>query len=1616
MKNSQELFSYPIVVIESIWPKLPEEAPKLVGPKNNEETKNAYLYSETQNAFSGYFKVIPLNVSSIQVNSTKDGHNFDITFDPSYVYVQVNPQYISRDLYSYIVRNSFQYTKSKDKNSDPNMLRDDVQDINYLSGILEGYSKSAMERDDGKFSGFEYYFIPGNVISKFINEMDTVTIFLTQDLGIFDQSELIKLAGGSFSRMREADVLTGTKTLTDLGITKPLDLKSLAFTSIAEKLQGFRSLLTNNSIGKYSFVYKDRSEISMGYNIQSLSPTVYFTESVVDEANKEGLGVAYLKREDTKDQEIANINKAIRNLKEGSDITMTLGLFGSVISDFIYTKLKNIPDVAESGKVDKNKYLVSTKGDIIAHYDTSISSTLSWSLHKSLSILFNEIVDISAAKESNAESFKKQIVENLIKTAAIDLYIQNYYPAIYTEILQTLFDFSVTKRIPDRNDQDGSFRYVEDAILNLKKMFVASKAQANALLFKDITAIDYFRGLEDFFTYVIKPIALKDIENVDSETLISSVTLDRIFKDSNLSKSVKALDSLKFPVSCETPYFVLNGHITKISDTSSVGADSYDRSISISGAGFELPMQTHQIFLDSYNISQQALFMPMQKWTLSNATPIAAALSILALHLPDYPQFFRRDFTTSTSTLDLDLAKILRDQRNYNVYRQTFAYFVEKGTVLMKKPAVQNSEYFILAPIHYIDRSYLRIIKSTFDTTLIATNQIMTEQRTISDGSVADNLRGFLSSSSMYSFFIDEFGTLKLRFEPSAVTQTNSTILSPPITDKTLISAGLMSEQDQIYNVVEILPKPFSGTSESAKSLVVSRATPPDVVSAYSLYKPVDFKDYMNSNNANSFTNLLNFLRVVYIVYIGAVEEIVNDWNKTYSKEWFVTIKLPAIRPKKLTYDQLRDAFDPSYETAAEKKKKAEEAAKAKAEADQAEKAVQARASVTTTTTVKKAVTFQDVCADPSAGTEEEEPTNSKQFTTAEQKRLAKEKDKASSKKEMITDAAYTYLYDTSESAGDFVKEYVNIFHDFQFTRTATGYAVIPMKLKAGAPFESYTVSPGFHPELRPTLGTNFLYESYLRYMVSAAIQANSYIKELRETSLESLDVIIRLMATFAFIGVKPEDLKYNATPNKQTDVLLPLDKITNEEGYISNYISWVVKNTTIFYYPKTLSETVSVEGGALEERQSRRLPYSNFRLQEFNPKNISADFFRYGLRRIQQDDFYSSTNTLTDFRAETVRKLHEYPMKTANLTLLLNPMYKVGNTVLFASEHSPNNKGTYINAGLKNMLDDVFNSINSKNLSQSAEDAENSNDPRNYNLILRVDDLIKNPEDPVYVKNNPTFAKLTDFPDTRQITEAKVIEHFKAASDFILDKRRNKKSLPIPSDAYVPLLGIYQTNNKAVQKYLDILVRFNGAPVEFDQGDSPKVNYLNKFGANVKGSYISLYEELEESIINVYKSVYGSNYNPDDFNYVTNLLRPQNYHVYQYHINTLSHSWAFGATAKTTIAGNFGIPALMTYVPDTIDQDFGMHVVGYCLTRGPNFYFDEHGTENEKIKKDNAAYKFSQMQLIKEEQFYKSKYRYNLGYILEKIRRRYLMPNIYGSLLSFTNGPSKITSQEFTR
>lgn len=60
-----------------------------------------------------------------------------------------------------------------------------------------------------------------------------------------------------------------------------------------------------------------------------------------------------------------------------------------------------------------------------------------------------------------------------------------------------------------------------------------------------------------------------------------------------------------------------------------------------------------------------------------------------------------------------------------------------------------------------------------------------------------------------------------------------------------------------------------------------------------------------------------------------------------------------------------------------------------------------------------------------------------------------------------------------------------------------------------------------------------------------------------------------------------------------------------------------------------------------------------------------APEFYRYGLRYMQLSDFYGAAQQLSQSKAETLLSFYKDPLKRAEVSILGNPSYRVGNTVI---------------------------------------------------------------------------------------------------------------------------------------------------------------------------------------------------------------------------------------------------------------------------------------------------------------------------------------------------------------
>lgn len=465
--------------------------------------------------------------------------------------------------------------------------------------------------------------------------------------------------------------------------------------------------------------------------------------------------------------------------------------------------------------------------------------------------------------------------------------------------------------------------------------------------------------------------------------------------------------------------------------------------------------------------------------------------------------------------------------------------------------------------------------------------------------------------------------------------------------------------------------------------------------------------------------------------------------------------------------------------------------------------------------------------------------------------------------------------------------------------------------------------SPG--PSTPLVYTTNGLFVWNLSTILLSHIDASKEIEEALQASIITnkpdwlfVDSIkgsairswISMLSTLAVLGVNPN----NAT-----------QLIVNNET-----IKTILRNSSLYINSRSVT-TTSDSPHIPSDPNQKSLPYSTVEIQDIAPENTSSQLYKYGLRINRMSDIYLATLNLTKFRAEFIRRVHENPIRTANLKIIGNPRYKIGSTVLVTSKENVDSRMSYITEGLKKTLHDVFGSADYER------------------LFINTDS--------VFIEESSEYSNIFG---TYEISEDTIKQHFIDAIDFILSASESK-SVPITS--YVPTLGIYSTGNQKVNEYLDLLIRL--AMPDYQEKDIRE---------RIRKRLLVLIGELAEEI-------FGED-NIFNRNKILSILHPQTYLAAQYYVASVNNSWSLSNFYSTSLSLDYGQAVMLVTA--------GENVVGYVLIESPAMLYNIKGFENEVIVKDNPLYLSLVNQVALTDSFYKNTSRYSAMESIDRIKYKY--------------------------
>lgn len=1612
-KKPREIYTYALAVFESIFPRISngigDEKPKLVGPSSG--ANSAFQYAGNQNEFGGYYKVVPMNVLQLITNSTGTGHRFNITLDPSFVYVELDPLSVSPEVITYFRDNAVRsIVTGEDSEARATKIEELEGMERFFIGMMDGFSREEIESDgvNKRPRNVLQYVLPGELFANLVSEMDTVSIFIINDLANFNESDMFKIFGGSFSRLNEFDVSQRSRTLTQLGIIPTAEfLSQRNLSSPSTQVSLLRSFISNTglyafntSLGRFNTPYQPgRSEEGRNNSRDNENERL---EQIIDDMRKFG------QQGPTSSPRDPSIRSMMGKLTVhfGEEFTKMYGA--------------NI----EGNNQDVFNELINEVND---YYDSNTleSQMFSWTLYKTVEHSLANTLGGDEVGTTGLPGLNDTSVDAMRNAILFDLILSNQYPDVYSRLSSA---------------SDDEF----DAILQEATNAVSNDYDLN------IEPEAYTAGLNQFSDAVS---AMYDAIENETNLIRSEYDLDDLgitdFSEHGEVMQVKAsqilagqgMENLRVPLSGHAPGLVLKGHVDGIQVSSSVGDSTYEKKVTVTGQGLELPLKRQIIFFDNLN-PDRMLTLNILNYGIKTSTPIGAAIDVMELFASDYIEIKEAD--SDEVYVESHHAK------NYRYFLDKQGSLMVRGSLAHREPLDEDNKPMLYTPLHYIHNGFLHVIREIFDEVRLEEKV----QNQLTQGLEQNNLyavlTSILSSSSPYAWFVDEYGFIKVRYENSSAAYTTSTIVSPIIEDEHIISISTSTSEERVFTITEVTPQALSlgMPSEGYITGVFGRSISPSVSESYALYSVANF----NPKDPEVISLLSKALSVfdsevttafndVHSSRTGAIDSIYNIPNQPIpipppppatdipldipldidmgpdedvyapNQEQNTTTEVDMNKAKAATEDvPLDDPEDSDYPNLDWDVEKSRDTAYLEEELRYRQELLFAR--------------YAQLYPD------EPEPFVTDTFRSASvQDALLAEgtKTKASSLTSYHTQIpvlAFDLAFrrpgspwgDTSlfDKAGEIGYELGLEWGGF-WTMDVEGIVDPPHfqvpnyrgQLRTGNPINwpplpEWANDPGM-PERRPGLpidfaisddkkgskagedtdvgakrqpqsssssgtGTddfdnepeainlaNLVFSEQPVGLSDSSRTSSNYDVDHRLLSGSLTDSINaplnssgieltgtgenryrRMLATLAINGARPDNIVELATGDSEQ----------------ARRVRNILENSGIHVKEKDL-QSFDSSALVLNTTQSRQLPYQGFELQDTVPEQISADLFRYGLRLYRLQDYYLTSIFFTRFRADTIRKLHELPIRSANVTILGKPSFKRGNTTLVTTKEIEDRRSNYINIGALLTLNDLGSDRDS--------------------LIFNADDVIREGLSPIY--NYP-------FGGAGSVSEGSIRQHFQDAFSFILGESSNE---PVSTSGYVPLHGIYSVGG-AVSEYLSALATA-----------AAKAH---------TSSYLSVHEKrLEDALLGVITEVYGSDYTFSDANNIVNLLSPQTYHAYQYYIDSVNHSWNFGASFRTTLNLDFGRPAVLCVIPKQIQrQRFGvdydsMHVVGWLLTHSPYMLYNERGVKYEDVYEDHALYRFTVAQRKKENEFYTNTERYSIELALEKIRRKLLYPEIYGSI-----------------
>mgnify|MGYP001211791021 FL=1 len=380
MFSSETFKTYAVVVIESLWPSREDyrgEGENIVfssGAKNYELLK----FSPLQSKYSGYYKIIPLNILSVNTSFSKEGGNFNISFTANNLLFLSDRELPDR------IKKILESTSTRLENFP-------IDQFPFLEKVLVGNDKLRVG-----------YITNYNVISQFIRELDTVSIYLVNIKENLSNDLLPLYIGKNPGRTKQAEAAQladkKNKILVSLGISK----NELKFVDDVLKSKDLKNMLFYYRKFSYPLII---NRFFKALNIHLFSLNSEFRNKIYQ-------------------QELNNA--------ETEDIENFINLFGRTIFEYYFK--------------DRNARK-QIKSCIESYYKANsvLSKLISWTAFETLRLKLNESLGVSPglcfSRNSKVEEERK--FKTILNAIVIDNFLYEYANKVLGSESQEELEFGI---------------------------------------------------------------------------------------------------------------------------------------------------------------------------------------------------------------------------------------------------------------------------------------------------------------------------------------------------------------------------------------------------------------------------------------------------------------------------------------------------------------------------------------------------------------------------------------------------------------------------------------------------------------------------------------------------------------------------------------------------------------------------------------------------------------------------------------------------------------------------------------------------------------------------------------------------------------------------------------------------------------------------------------------------------------------------------------------------------------------------------------------------------------------------------------------------------------------